>query len=273
MGFFSSKKREEPEVKQPATEAKPEPVVPKSYEFVKVPTNNVSVIKNGFKIEASIEGNGSLIVGGILNGNIKIDDTLYIEKGARISGEVYAKRVKISGDFEGIINTTDIEITKSGRLNGIIKSNKAVLGGFVNGAISSIDSVEITSTGIIDTKECKSKQIKVVGKVEGKVVASELLEVTSGGSIKGDIITKGIRTEQGGSIIGNIQTYDESLHGEDKNFDLDSILNEDEQEAALDIDPDVAKLINIDPKDMQKYAKKGDEKSIKRIPADKKEEI
>jgi len=32
-------------------------------------------------------------------------------------------------------------------------------------------------------------RIKINGKVEGRVVASELLEVTSGGSVNGDIIT------------------------------------------------------------------------------------
>jgi len=270
MGFFSSKsKKEESEVTKEVSEIKEEPIAPKSYEFVKIPTTNVSVIKEGFNVKASIEGDGSLIVGGLLDGEIKLEDTLYIEKGARVIGKVYAKRVKIAGDFEGIINTTDIEITKSGRLSGLINSNKAVLGGFVNGVIRSIDSVEITSTGIIDTKECKSKQIKVVGKVEGRVVASELLEVTSGGSIQGEIITKGIRTEQGGSIIGNIQTYDESLHSAEREIDIELLLSE--QEESVDIDPEVAKLINIDPKDMKKYAKKEDEKSIKRIPADKKE--
>jgi cytoskeletal protein CcmA (bactofilin family) len=262
MGFFSSKK-EEKVASQPKAKVQDNTEVA-SHDIIKIPTNNVSIIKERFKVQANIEGDGSLIVGGQLDGNIKIDDTLFIEKGAKFKGKVEAKNVKISGDFEGNIEANSVEITKSGRLNGSIKANKTFLGGFVDGIIRSMDSVEIFSTGIIDTKECKSKQIKINGKVEGRVVASELLEVTSGGSVNGDIITKGIRTEQGGSIIGNIQTYDESLHGEDV------VIEKEADEVHIDIDPEVAKLINVKPEDMKKYAKKDDPKSIKRIPENKK---
>jgi len=261
MGFFSSKSDKTEQVREPAVQesVKRAPTV---NDMIKTPTHNVSIIKENFNVKAEIEGKGSLIVGGHFEGNVKVDDTLFVEKGALFSGTVHAKNVKISGDFEGTINSNAVEITKSGRLNGTINANKTHLGGFVNGVVKSIDSIEISSTGIVDTTECKSKQIKIEGSVEGRVVASELLEVTSGGSVKGDIITKGIRTEQGGSIIGNIQTYDESIHSQD--VELNS--NKDSES----IDPEVAKLIDIDPKDIKKYAKKDDEKSIKRIPADKK---
>ena len=264
MGFFSGKKDKETE----RNLEKPQESVKKpihnnvvSSEMVKTPTRNVSVIKENFNVKAEIEGEGSLIIGGHFEGKVKVDDTLFVEKGALFSGTVQAKNVKISGDFEGTINANAVEITKSGRLNGTINANKTHLGGFVKGIIKSIESIEISSSGIIDTQECKSKQIKIEGNVEGRVVASELLEVTSGGSVKGDIITKGIRTEQGGSIIGNIQTYDESIHSQD--IPLNS--NEEQNQ----IDPEVAKLIDIDPNDLEKYAKK-EEKEIKRIPADKK---
>jgi len=220
------------------------------------------LIKENFKVKADMEGDGSLIIGGNFEGNVKISDTVFIEKGARFLGNIEAKNVKISGDFEGKIESMATEVTQSGRLNGSIETNKAFLGGFVNGSINSIDSIEISSTGIVDATECKSKQIKIVGKVDGKVIASELLEVTSGGAVKGDIITKGIRTEQGGSIIGNIQTYDESVHAQSTSANTN--------ENPVDIDPEVAKLIDIKPEDIKKYAKKDDEKGIKRVPADKK---
>jgi len=267
MGFFGSKRKEEVETEE--IESKPQKrKVVESSDIIKTPTGNVSTINDKLKVKANIDGGGSLILGGHLEGTISIADTLYIEKGARLIGKVSAKSVKISGDFEGTIDAVSVEVTRSGRLNGIIRANKTFLGGFVDGVIRSNDSIEIFSTGIIDTKECKSKQIKINGKVEGRVVASELLEVTSGGSVNGDIITKGIRTEQGGSIIGNIQTYDESLHSADSEIVIEKEIIV--EEVAIDIDPDVAKLIDIKPEDIQKYAKKDDPKSIKRIPEDKK---
>lgn len=268
MGFFSSKKKEEvQEVSKPQEPVRAAaPKVPVSTDMIKTPTNNLSIIKENFKVKATIEGKGSLVIGGEYEGDITIDDTLFIEKGAKFSGTVHAKNVKISGEFSGTLYSTLAEVTKSGKLNGLINANKTSLGGTVDGVVRSIDSLEITKSGTVTTKECKSKNIKVEGKVKGRVVASELLEVTSGGSIEGDIITKGIRTEQGGSIIGNIQTYDEKIHSSETV--LDEKLSSKSEEN-LDIDPEIAKLIKIKPDDMKKYAKK-DESEIKRIPADKK---
>jgi len=268
MGFFSNSSSKESESNTPSRveEVKREPVAEVSRDMIKTPTTNVSVLRDSFKVKATIEGGGSLIIGGNFEGDITIDDTLFIEKGAKFSGTVHAKNVKVAGIFSGVIYSTVTEITQSGTFEGNIKTNKTFLGGEVSGVIRSIDSIEISSSGRVATKECKSKQIKVEGKVEGKVVASELLEVTNSGSINGDIITKGIRTEQGGSIIGNIQTYDENIHGKDNN---QQFVVEDSKPKADEIDPEIANLIKIKPDDMKKYARK-DDKSIKRIPTDKK---
>ena len=268
MGFFSSSSKETESKTSSRVEEvqKREPVAEVSRDMIKTPTGSVSILKDSFKVKATIEGGGSLIIGGDFEGDITIDDTLFIERGAKFSGTVHAKNVKVAGNFSGVIYSTVTEITQSGSFEGNIKTNKTFLGGEVNGIIRSIDSIEISSSGRVATKECKSKQIKVEGKVEGKVVASELLEVTNSGSINGDIITKGIRTEQGGSIIGNIQTYDDNIHGKDNN---QQFIVEDTTPKVDELDPEIANLIKIKPDDMKKYARK-DDKSIKRIPTDKK---
>ncbi len=258
MALFGKKKSTKPEV-QPAAPVQPAMQKPVSNDVIKTPGHGASVIQETLKVKADIEGDGSLIVAGVYEGNVKVSDTFFLDKGAKFFGTVYAKDVKISGDFEGKIHSNMTEVTKSGRLKGTINTNKSFLNGYVDGDILSIDSVKILSDGIIDANVCKSKQIKILGKVNGKVIASELLEVVNGGSVEGEIITKGIRTEQGGSIIGNIQTYSEELHGKDTG------INSNEEEN-LDIDPEVAKLINIKPEDVKKYAKKSEEKTVKRIP-------
>jgi len=266
MGFFTNKK-EEP-VQRVQTKEEPQRVVESTSgtDVLKTPTKNVSLLKESLKVKANINGGGSLVIGGEFEGDVTVDDTVFIEKGAKFSGTVNAKNVKISGYFSGVIYSTAVEVTQSGVFEGNVKTNKTFLGGKVNGIIRSIDSIEISSTGEIDTQECKSKRIKVEGTVKGRVIASELLEVTNSGSINGEIITKGIRTEQGGSIIGNIQTYDENVHSKENNKQF----VEDIVSPAEELDPEIANLINIKPDDMRKYAKKED-KSIKRIPTDKKE--
>ena len=260
MGFFGSSKEEpKPQVKPQQEENKP---IFNDNDIIKTPVKDVSVIKNLLKVKADVEGGGSLIIGGVFEGDVRIEDTVFIEKGAKFSGTVRAKNVKVSVEFEGTIYATATEITNSGKFNGLINSNKTFLGGFVHGVIKSVDSIEILSSGIVEAKECKSKMIKIVGKLNGKVVASELLEIVSGGSVEGEIITKGIRTEQGGSVVGNIQTYDPSIH----NIDTDYSSFEIKKEEPITLDPEVANLINIDPKDIQKYAKKEEDKTIKRVP-------
>ena len=262
MGFFNSKKDEEEQKEVSTVQDRATTHQKIVRDNIATPTTNLSALRESYKVKATIDGKGSLIIGGDFDGEVKIDETLFIEKGAKFSGIVHAKNVKISGEFSGTIYSNATEITSSGTFSGNINTNKAFLGGSVEGVIHSMDSIEINSNGIVDTRECKSKRIKVEGKVKGRVIASELLEVTNSGSIEGEIITKGIRTEQGGSIIGNIQTYDEHLHGD--NSSLDSI-------SENRVDDEITKLININPDDIQKYARKDEsKKEIKRISADKK---
>ncbi len=260
IGFFGKKEKKSPanefneQMAQPAPA--PKPKVESVQDVIKTPSHNVSILNSALKVKANIKGEGSLIIGGSFDGEIEIADTVFIEKGAKVEGVIKAKNVKVSGEFLGTIYANAAEITKSGKLSGVIHSNKAFLGGEVSGTIRSVDSIEITKDGIVEAKECRSKKIKIVGKVKGKVIASELLEVVNTGFIEGTIITKGIRTEQGGSIIGNIQTYDSALDNESHFF---------EEEKKED---DLSKMINLDAKDMQKYAKK----EPKRISAQEKSE-
>jgi len=241
MAFFgnSKKKNKSNEINPTQIQQKATPKIETSKDIIKTPSHDVSILKNLLKVKASIEGGGSLIIGGYFDGDISIENTVFIEKDAKVNATIRAKDIKISGEFEGTIYASNaVEVTPSGKFQGLINSNKTFLGGEIDGVIKSANSIEITKSGKVKTKECKSKNIKIVGTLEGKVIASELLEITSGGAVNGTIITKGIKTEQGGSVIGNIQTYDASLHEDNKESN------------------DPTKLLNINPQDMQKYAKK-----------------
>ncbi|HHD81873.1 MAG TPA: polymer-forming cytoskeletal protein, partial [Campylobacterales bacterium] len=51
--------------------------------------------------------------------------------------------------------------------------------------------------------------VTVNGSVEGKVIASELLEVGSNGLVNGEICVKNIKTDEGGRVIGSMEMYTE----------------------------------------------------------------
>jgi len=233
MGFFGNKSDGSSEESVESVEN----VIEEDLSFIKMPSINVSTLNNLLKIKADIEGGGSLIIGGSFEGSVKIEETLFIEKGAIFNGKVKAKNVKIAGEFLGEV--------------------EAILAGIINGIVNSKDSIEVLLSGDIKTKEFKSGNIKISGKVNGNIIASNLLEVTKDGSVSGEIVTKGIKTEQGGTIIGNIQTYDESLHGIDIGYSMEDI--------NISNSSNIEKTDNqIDEVDIQKYSKK-ETKTPKRL--------
>jgi len=242
MGFFGNKDSQESVNSDVAVE---EDIIKEEVSFVKTPSINLSTLNSLVKIKADIKGGGSLIIGGVYEGNIDIEDTLCIEKDAKVNGKVKAKNVKVSGEFIGEIEASVVEVSATSKFTGIIDANKVFLAGVVNGVVSANSSVEILVSGDIETKELKSQNIKISGKASGNIIASTLLEVTKNGSVTGEIVTKGIKTEQGGSIIGNIQTYDSSLHGIEISYKLEDIVEIEKKH-----------LSDIDSIDISKYSKK-----------------
>jgi len=255
MGFFGNKSEEGLKTKEEVVEKE---VVKEEIVVVKTPHLNLSNLNNLLKVEADIDGQGSLIIGGIYDGSVKIEETLIIEKGALFNGRVKAKNVRIAGEFIGEVDASVVEVSVSSKFEGIVNANKVILAGVFNGVVNSKDSIEVLVSGNVETKEFKSSNIKISGKIKGNIIASTMLEVTKYGSVNGEIVTKGIKTEQGGTIIGNIQTYDESLHGIDIDYSLEDIKsnNQTKKESKLEN--------SLDEIDIQKYSKK-DEKNPKRI--------
>ncbi len=246
--FGSSKKTEETQVKEEVEVKKEVASTPK----VEAPDINTSRLQYGVKVEGDIDARGSLILGGDFKGKAVVEDTMVIEHNATFNGELKAKNVKIAGVFEGKVEAVSIEVTKTARFKGLINATKTFLAGEVKAIIKSSDSLEVLPTGVVETKEAKSNNIKILGKLYGRVIASELLEVTEGGSIEGTIVTKGIKTEQGGTIIGNIQTFDESVHGIDIEYTLEDVL---EDEDNLEV-TSFSNLDKLSKEDLKKYAKK-----------------
>jgi len=254
MGFFGNKSDEELETKVEAVEKELEK---EEISVIKTPHLNVSTLNNLLKIKADIEGQGSLVIGGSYEGSVKIEDTLLIEKGAVFNGTIKAKNVRIAGEFVGEVDASVVEVSSSSKFEGIINANKVILAGVINGVVNSKDSIEVLASGNVETKEFKSSNIKISGKVRGNIIASTLLEVTKDGSVNGEIVTKGIKTEQGGTIIGNIQTYDESLHGIDIGYSLEDIKTDSSIST-------ISSENKLDEIDIQKYSKK-ESKTPKRI--------
>lgn len=88
--------------------------------------------------------------------------------------------------FEGLL-TTDETV----RIDGLLK-----------GEIRSEGSVIIGETGRVDGN-IHAQDILVAGFVDGNIICDERMEVTSTGMVVGDIVTKVLVIEEGGSFKGN----------------------------------------------------------------------
>lgn len=88
--------------------------------------------------------------------------------------------------FEGLLTTSETV-----RIDGLLK-----------GEIRSEGSVIIGETGRVDGN-IHALDILVAGFVDGNIAADERMEVTSTGMIAGDIVTRVLVIEEGGSFKGN----------------------------------------------------------------------
>jgi cytoskeletal protein CcmA (bactofilin family) len=82
-----------------------------------------SLIAADLTIEGKIEGAGHVRIAGKFKGDVNVQGDLTIEKGAKLSGGVRAKKVMVAGELEGNIEAASrVELLDSGALTGDIKA-------------------------------------------------------------------------------------------------------------------------------------------------------
>jgi len=82
-----------------------------------------SLIAADLTIEGKIEGAGHVRIAGKFKGDVNVQGDLTIEKGAKLSGGVKAKKVTVAGELDGNIESASrVELLESGALSGDIKA-------------------------------------------------------------------------------------------------------------------------------------------------------
>jgi len=165
-------------------------------------------ISKNITIEGNISGTDSIKIEGTLIGNIEVNNVT-IGKNGSVRGNIRAQKVTNSGRVEGEITCNDLNIMQTGYVSNKIHSNMVIVSGEVSGEILAESSINVTPTGKIQTPSLMSKRVTVNGTIEGKLSASELLEVGSNGLVNGEISVKNIKTDEGGRVIGSMAMYTE----------------------------------------------------------------
>jgi len=163
-------------------------------------------ISKNITIEGNISGTDSIKIEGTLIGNIEVNNVT-IGKNGSVQGSIRAQKISIAGRVEGEITCNDLNISQTGYVTNKIHSNMIILSGEILGEVLAETSLNVTPTGKIQTNSLCSKHITVNGTIEGKVSASELLEVGSNGLVNGEISVKNIKTDEGGRVIGSMAMY------------------------------------------------------------------
>ncbi len=127
------------------------------------------------------------------NGNKKEKMETIIGKGTKIEGDVSTKgSIRVEGEIRGKIEAGgDFLVGKSGKIASDVKAQKIV----------------------------------IAGQIEGDIKAEEKIELLAGGVLKGDLVTKILKIEEGAKFMGNSK-----IINNDSNNVNDKKLNEVENE-------------------------------------------
>lgn len=116
-----------------------------------------TIIGPSVKIKGDFNCQGNIIVEGIVEGNIKTDNDLYVGEKAVITADVKAKNAKISGKIVGNIKIENyLEITSTANILGDVEIGNLSIskGAFLNGKCTMIKN---DNNKNISTKEKTEK--------------------------------------------------------------------------------------------------------------------
>jgi cytoskeletal protein CcmA (bactofilin family) len=172
---------------------------------------SMAYITKCMKIRGELSGCGTLHIDGEFNGTIKDIERLIIGVEGKVSGDIEAQSVMISGSFQGVLECNRLEVMQGAKCSHTIHAGHALLDGIIDGDVLAQESILVGKHGKIETKSLQSKEVTVQGSVHGKLVASEKLEISESGVVQGEIVVKSIKVDEGGKMLGSMSTYDPNI--------------------------------------------------------------
>lgn len=169
---------------------------------------SATIITSCMEVTGNLHGSDTVHIDGKVVGDIIVSNTLVIGKSGIVQGEVKAKNAIINGKLEGSIICETLEVMETGEISKQIQADTMILDGTVTGHVIGLKSIEIQSNAKLTVEKLESKKITVSGSIQGNIIASELLEINSTGSVVGEISVKTIKTAEGSRMVGTMSTYE-----------------------------------------------------------------
>ncbi|HEY9190029.1 MAG TPA: polymer-forming cytoskeletal protein [Sulfurovum sp.] len=169
---------------------------------------SATIITSCMEVTGNLHGSDTVHIDGKVVGDIIVSNTLVIGKSGLVQGEVKAKNAIINGKLEGSIICETLEVMETGEVSKQIQADTMILDGTVTGHVIGLTSIEVQSNATLAVEKIESKKITVGGSIKGNIVASELLEINSTGSVEGEISVKNIKTAEGSRMVGTMSAYE-----------------------------------------------------------------
>ena len=88
------------------------------------PHNAETIIGPSVKVKGNFYGEGNMVVDGLVEGNIKTSNKLFVGTKAKITANVEAKEARIGGEIRGNIKIDGyLEVTANAKITGDIEAN------------------------------------------------------------------------------------------------------------------------------------------------------
>ena len=95
-------------------------------------------IATGVKFKGEISGKGDVVIDGEFEGRLNMQSAVTISSDGRVSGDIDAESVKVSGKVFGNVKASDrFEIDTSGRIEGDVSAPRVIIaeGAFFKGNV------------------------------------------------------------------------------------------------------------------------------------------
>jgi cytoskeletal protein CcmA (bactofilin family) len=166
-----------------------------------------TIITSCMEMQGDIRGCGSLYIDGILHGNIETEEGVTVGREGKVFGQITTRHLTVSGTIEGKVVAQEIDVTQSGVVSDNIQTKILRCDGTLKANIQASDAIEITSNGRVETPHMESRHVIISGSVVGNLTATELLEIEQTGRIEGEMTITKIKVAEGGTVLGQMQTY------------------------------------------------------------------
>ena len=91
------------------------------------PVNSASIITPGTSIKGEIRCEGNILLNGEFEGTVISQSEVVVGKSGRVSGEIQAQKLLVSGEFRGNFIGEVIDIMPYGKVYGDVKVNNIII--------------------------------------------------------------------------------------------------------------------------------------------------